>query len=149
MNTPKHRRIFVDDNLLIDSFESIAHYLDNLVIRNIESPEDLKKWFGFDIRGLVKQNYLKATSDYKTLITEDFLVHFIAIPTVIRSRLTTDTSAMSSLVNSQVILVELINKNQALVKLNGKKLVVDRFENKNYKLKDEYKLLEEDGKLLI
>ena len=42
---------------------------------------DLKKWFGFDIRGLVKQNYLKATSDYKTLITEDFLVHFIAIPT--------------------------------------------------------------------
>ncbi len=75
--------------------------------------------------------------------------YFIAIPTVIRSRLTTDTSAMSSLVNSQVILVELINKNQALVKLNGKKLVVDRFENKNYKLKDEYKLLEEDGKLLI
>ena len=24
---------------------------------------------------------MKATSDYKTLITEDFLVHFIAIPT--------------------------------------------------------------------
>ena len=43
--------------------------------------EDLKKWFGFDIRGLVRQKYLKATSDYKTLITEDFLVHFIAIPT--------------------------------------------------------------------
>ena len=43
--------------------------------------EDLKKWFGFDITGLVKQKYLKATSDYKTLITEDFLVHFIAIPT--------------------------------------------------------------------
>ena len=43
--------------------------------------EDLKKWFGFDIKGLVKQNYLKATSNYKNLITEDFLVHFIAIPT--------------------------------------------------------------------
>ena len=43
--------------------------------------EDLKKWFGFDIKGLVKQNYLKATSNYKNLISEDFLVHFIAIPT--------------------------------------------------------------------
>ena len=43
--------------------------------------KDLRKWFGFDIRGLVKQNYLKATSNYKNLITKEFLVHFIAIPT--------------------------------------------------------------------
>ena len=43
--------------------------------------EDLRKWFGFDIRGLVKQNYLKATSNYKNLISKEFLVHFIAIPT--------------------------------------------------------------------
>ena len=43
--------------------------------------EDLRKWFGFDIRGLVRQNYLKATSNFKNLITEEFLVHFIAIPT--------------------------------------------------------------------
>ncbi len=43
--------------------------------------EDLRKWFGFDIKGLVKQNFLKATSNYKNLITEDFLVHFVAIPT--------------------------------------------------------------------
>ena len=43
--------------------------------------EDLRKWFGFDIRGLVKQNYLKATFNYKNLITKEFLVHFIAIPT--------------------------------------------------------------------
>ena len=42
---------------------------------------DLKKWFGFDIKSLVKSGYLKATSNYKELITEDFLVHFIAIPT--------------------------------------------------------------------
>ena len=42
---------------------------------------DLKKWFGFDIKGLVKSNYLKATSNYKELITDEFLVHFIAIPT--------------------------------------------------------------------
>ena len=29
----------------------------------------------------MKQKYLKATSNYKDLISEDFLVHFIAIPT--------------------------------------------------------------------
>ena len=43
--------------------------------------EDLKKWFGFDIKSLVKQNYLKATSNYRNLITDEFLVHFVAIPT--------------------------------------------------------------------
>ena len=75
--------------------------------------------------------------------------YFVAIPTVIRSRLTTDTSAMSSLVNSQVTLLELINNNQALVRLNGKKIVVDRVENNSYTLKSEYKLIEEDGKLII
>ena len=75
--------------------------------------------------------------------------YFIAIPTVIRSRLTTDTSAMSSLVNLEVVLLELINNNQALVRLDGKKIVVERVENKTYNLKDQYKLLEEDGKLII
>ena len=75
--------------------------------------------------------------------------YYIAIPTVIRSRLTTDTSAMTSLVNSEVVLLELINNNQALVRLDGKKLVVERVENKSYNLKDEYKLLEEEGKLII
>ena len=75
--------------------------------------------------------------------------YFVAIPTVIRSRLTTDTSAMSSLVNSQVTLLELINNNQALVRLNGKKIVVDRVESNSYTIKNEYKLVEEDGKLLI
>jgi len=75
--------------------------------------------------------------------------YFVAIPTVIRSRLTTDTSAMSSLVNSQVTLLELINNNQALVRLNGKKIVVDRVESNSYTIKNEYKLIEEDGKLLI
>jgi hypothetical protein len=56
---------------------------------------------------------------------------------------------MSSLVNSEVVLLELINNNQALVRLDGKKLVVERVEEKSYNLKDEYKLFEEDGKLII
>ena len=42
---------------------------------------DLANWFGFNIHSLVKSNYLKGTSNYRDLISEDFLVHFIAIPT--------------------------------------------------------------------
>tara|TARA_A100000164_G_scaffold318710_1_gene299917 strand:- start:1298 stop:2455 length:1158 start_codon:yes stop_codon:yes gene_type:complete len=75
--------------------------------------------------------------------------YFIAIPTVIRSRLTTDTSAMSSLVNSEVTLLELINNNQALVKLNGKKLVVERLKSNSYNINEKYELIEEEGKLII
>ena len=63
----------------------IGYDIDKEKIKKINSGtlplEDLRKWFGFDIRGLVKQNYLKATSNYKNLITKEFLVHFIAIPT--------------------------------------------------------------------
>ena len=96
-------------------------------------------------------NYLLRINHFllfgSSLVIEFF--YFVAIPTGIRSRLTTDTSAMSSLVNSQVTLLELINNNQALVRLNGKKIVVDRVENNSYTLKNEYKLVEEDGKLII
>ena len=42
---------------------------------------DLKKWFGFEIKQLVKQNYLRATSNYQDLIKDNILVHFVAIPT--------------------------------------------------------------------
>ena len=42
---------------------------------------DLANWFGFNIHSLVKSKYLKGTSNYKDIISEDFLVHFIAIPT--------------------------------------------------------------------
>ena len=97
-------------------------------------------------------------SDYLLQINHFLLVgsslaiaffYYIAIPTVIRSRLTTDTSAMSSLVNSEVTLLEIITNNQALVKLNGKKLVVATNKSNSYILKNEYQLLEEDGKLII
>ena len=97
-------------------------------------------------------------SDYLLQINHFLLVgsslaiaffYYIAIPTVIRSRLTTDTSAMSSLVNSEVTLLEIISNNQALVKLNGKKLVVGTNKSNSYILKNEYQLLEEDGKLII
>ena len=63
----------------------IGYDIDRNKIRKINSGviplADLKNWFGFDIKQLVKQNYLKGTSDYKDLISKDCLAHFIAIPT--------------------------------------------------------------------
>ncbi len=63
----------------------VGYDINNEKIKKINSGtlplEDLRKWLGFDIKGLVNQNYIKATSNLKNLITEEFLVHFIAIPT--------------------------------------------------------------------
>ena len=63
----------------------IGYDIDQEKVKKINSGvlplTDLKNWFGFEIKQLVKQNYLKATSNYKDLVTEDFIVHFIAIPT--------------------------------------------------------------------
>ena len=43
---------------------------------------DLKKnWYGFNLSEFVKKKFITATNDYKKLLSKDFLVHFIAIPT--------------------------------------------------------------------
>ena len=42
---------------------------------------ELESWFGFKIDKLVKDRNLIATSNYKDLINENVIVHFIAIPT--------------------------------------------------------------------
>lgn len=42
---------------------------------------ELKDWLGFDIKPLVERGLIKATTDYKELISSDILVHFVAIPT--------------------------------------------------------------------
>ena len=68
-----------------ENINCIGYDIDKEKIRKINSGilplKDLKTWFGFDIKKLVKQNYLKATSDFDDLNKENFLVHFIAIPT--------------------------------------------------------------------
>ena len=43
--------------------------------------KDLEKWFGFDIKKIVKKGYLKATTNSDDLISEKFIAHFIAVPT--------------------------------------------------------------------
>jgi nucleotide sugar dehydrogenase len=49
--------------------------------RGILPIPELKSWFGFDIKNLVRSGYLRATNNYTDLINKNFIVHFIAIPT--------------------------------------------------------------------
>ena len=75
--------------------------------------------------------------------------YFIAIPTVIRSRLTTDTSAMSSLSGKKVKVVEILSEKQVLVKLDDKTIVVNKNDDKSFEVLQDALLSEEDGKLSI
>ena len=75
--------------------------------------------------------------------------YFIAIPTVIRSRLTTDTSAMSSLSGKKVKVIETLSEKQVLVKLDDKTIVVNKNDDKSFEVLQDAFLSEEDGKLSI
>jgi len=63
----------------------IGYDIDKSKVRSINSGviplKDLKKWFGFNIKNLVKTNYLKATSNSNDLISDEVIAHFIAVPT--------------------------------------------------------------------
>ena len=75
--------------------------------------------------------------------------YFIAIPTVIRSRLTTDTSAMSSLGGKKAQVVKVLNEKQVLVKLGAKQIVVNKNEDRLFEEMQDIILSEDDGKLSI
>tara|TARA_X000000368_G_C23054434_1_gene723152 strand:+ start:2725 stop:4053 length:1329 start_codon:yes stop_codon:yes gene_type:complete len=65
--------------------KSVGFDVDYKKIKQINSgilpiPE-LKNWFGFDIKNFSKRKLIHATNDYKDILTDDYLVHFIAIPT--------------------------------------------------------------------
>ena len=75
--------------------------------------------------------------------------YFIAIPTVIRSRLTTDTSAMSSLGGKKAQVVKVLNEKQVLVNLGDKQIVVNKNEDRLFEEMQDVILSEDDGKLSI
>ena len=96
-------------------------------------------------------NYQLEISNFM-MIFGSFLIsffYFVAIPTVIRSRLTTDTSAMSSFKGSTVIITEFLSENRALVQFQKNKLVVEMHDKQPYELNEEVELTEIDGKLSI
>ncbi len=43
--------------------------------------KDLEKWFGFNIKNIVKRGFLKATTNSDDMVSEKFIAHFIAVPT--------------------------------------------------------------------
>ena len=75
--------------------------------------------------------------------------YFVAIPTVIRSRLTTDTSAMSSFEGSTVKILKMLGDSKALVQFERNKFVVERQNNQTFQLDQEVEVTEIDGKLSI
>ena len=68
-----------------ENIRTVGFDIDNEKVKKINNgilpiPE-LESWFGFKIDKLVKDNLLSASSNYKDLINDDVIVHFIAIPT--------------------------------------------------------------------
>ena len=60
----KYRRSFVDDQLVIDSFESVEKYLTLLLDRNLDSTEALRRW-------------LKDKSELEAVLEEDMAWRYI------------------------------------------------------------------------
>ena len=75
--------------------------------------------------------------------------YFVAIPTVIRSRLTTDTSAMSSFDGSTVKILKMLGDSKALVQFERNNFVVEIQNNQTFQLDQEVEVIEIDGKLSI
>ncbi len=75
--------------------------------------------------------------------------YFVAIPTVIRSRLTTDTSAMSSFEGSTVKILKMLGDSKALVQFERNNFVVEIQNNQTFQLNQEVEVTEIDGKLSI
>lgn len=75
--------------------------------------------------------------------------YFIAIPTVIRSRLTTDTNGMGSFEGKVVQLKEKIHDSKGIVEYNNNKFVVELTSVENHKINESYQLKEIEGKLSI
>ena len=53
----------------------------NQINKGILPIKELKEWFGFEIKSMVKSGFLKATNNLNNLFDENIWVHFIAIPT--------------------------------------------------------------------
>ncbi len=67
------------------NIKCVGYDINKEKVRKINSGiiplKDLEKWFGFDIKKIVRKGYLKATTNSKDLISEKFIAHFIAVPT--------------------------------------------------------------------
>ena len=75
--------------------------------------------------------------------------YFIAIPTVIRSRLTTDTNGMGSFEGKNVQLIEKIYDSKGIVEYNNNRFVVELASVDDHKINETYQIKEIEGRLSI
>ena len=63
----------------------IGYDVDEKKVKNINKGilpiKELKEWFGFEIKSMVRSKHLKATNNIIKLHDKNICVHFIAIPT--------------------------------------------------------------------
>ena len=77
------------------------------------------------------------------------IFYFVAIPTVIRSRLTTDNSAITSLVGSKAQYISEIDSESSLFSVKDLQVKIKHPESKELKSGESYTIKEEDGSLTI
>ena len=77
------------------------------------------------------------------------IFYFVAIPTVIRSRLTTDNSAITSLVGGKAQYISKIDSESSLFSVRGLQVKIKHPESKELRSGESYTIKEEDGSLTI
>ena len=77
------------------------------------------------------------------------IFYFVAIPTVIRSRLTTDNSAITSLVGGRAQYISKIDSESSLFSVKGLQVKIKHPESKELRSGESYTIKEEDGSLII
>ena len=77
------------------------------------------------------------------------IFYFVAIPTVIRSRLTTDNSSVGSLSGSSVKFIRKIDAEHSLFNIGSLEIKIQHSENQQFVNNKPYKVIEEDGSLII
>ena len=75
--------------------------------------------------------------------------YFVAIPTVIRSRLTTDNSSVGSFAGKSVEFIDKIDDEHSLFNLGSLKIKIQHSENQQFVKNKPYKVMDKDGSLII
>jgi|GEM_PF-842979 len=77
------------------------------------------------------------------------LFYFVAIPTVIRSRLTTDNSSVTSLASYEAEYIRKIDSQYGLFRVNSIEIKIQHLTRKRLVKGSSYKVIEQDGSLFI
>ena len=75
--------------------------------------------------------------------------YFVAIPTVIRSRLTTDNSSVASLADSSAEFISRIDSEYSLFNIKSLEIKIRHAENQKFVKNKSYEIVEKDGSLEI